>query len=197
MRSKLIAAVFVVALAGCRRSDEIRHYYELSVAPPAPPAKEAAAGGMSGDVPTAAINLSWTKPESWTEKPATGQRLATFAVGGSECTIVSFPGNTGGLEANLRRWLGQLKVEKSDTEVQAFAATAEHLKSAGGLDVQLFDFQSMVAAGSESSMLAAIVSVGESTVFVKLMGAPALLSGEKDNFRALCVSLGLVTPAGT
>lgn len=177
---RLLLFFFLVA---CERRATVRHYQETAIAPEPP-----AASAVDAQQPAPAL-LAWTTPYGWIEKASTGPRLATFGVGDAECTIVSFPGDVGGLEANLKRWLNQLNVQLADAQVSEFAQKPETFISEGGLPVQLFDFAPILPTGATSSILAAVLTVDEQTVFVKLMGAPALLETEKPRFIALCRSL--------
>ncbi len=58
--------------------------------------------------------LTWKKPENWKENPASPMRLASYLIEGeSEAGVVDisvfiFPGDVGGLLANINRWKGQL-----------------------------------------------------------------------------------------
>lgn len=199
-----IALVLLAAFsAACDRAQPtVRSYREIAVAPerPAatpPPSAPPAMGGMTGGdmastpVATAKTSLTWVLPSGWTEGPARAMRLATFNVGtsGAECVITVFPGDVGGLEANLRRWLGQLQVTVADPEVAKFSRAPDTFQSEGGLPCLVYDFGTLVPAEKADSLLAAVVPLEGSTAFVKFAGTRALLAAEKDNFLALCRSL--------
>lgn len=188
--------LLALAVASCKpNGPEFRHYREISIAPP--PHEDhtpAPAMDMSGPVAQADVALAWDTPSTWTEMPASGPRLATFGVDGMECTITSFPGTTGGLEANIRRWLGQLNAQRTEEEISKFAQEAESFETAGGLRVTLLDFAALLPADSPTSMLAGVTELNDATVFVKLMGPPEKLAAEKNRFRALCASLKSRTP---
>ena len=57
----------------------------------------------------ATVAPEWTKPPGWAELPPTSMRLGNFTAGGgqAEITVMTFPGNVGGLLANVNRWRGQ------------------------------------------------------------------------------------------
>ena len=195
----LMLTLVLAAAGGCDRPrTAVRTYQELSVLPERPVVPEAApvapspAGDMaSTPVQTSAARLRWTVPPGWTEQGGTQMRLVTFKVGaeGAECVITIFPGDVGGLEANLRRWLGQLQVTVGDAEVARFARAPETFQSDGALPCLVYDFGTLLPADRADSLLAAVVPLEGSTAFVKFGGPRILLDAEKENFRALCRSL--------
>lgn len=196
-RALLFAAL---ALAACgRREDEIRSYREVTyssqpaaaeAAAPAPAATPASApGAMSGTVPTAGLKLAWTAPEGWVEQPARAMRLATLKAGEAECVLSAFPGDTGGEEANLRRWLGQLNVEPTAEMLMAISAGAVPFKTQGGWDGRLFDLGRALPADATSGMRVAILPVSGQSVFVKLSGPPAALQAQAAALESFCKSL--------
>ncbi len=190
--------------AGCgEREPALRQYQEIVVEAPTRQERVAdvaamaqqmppAGGGMAGTpVATGSAALTWTTPDGWTEQPGQAMRMATFLVGPDrkECTIVSFPGDVGGIEANLRRWIGQLQATVADDALAKFARAPETFQSEGGLGCLVYDFSGLLPAGSAQSMLAAIVPMDGQTVFVKLMGPRDLLAAERERFLSLCRSL--------
>lgn len=202
MQRCLIAVPLLLLLgAGCNRSEtEVRRYKEIAVAPerpatPMPSAHPAAPPGerdmTSTPVQTSETRLTWTTPPGWTEGAARPMRLATFVTGssGRECVITVFPGDVGGLEANLQRWLGQLQVTVAPDALSKFARAPETFQSDGGLPCLIYDFASVVPADAAESLLAAVVPLEGRTAFVKLGGTRAQIAAEKVNFLALCRSL--------
>lgn len=195
----LLLGLVLAAAGGCDRPRAaVRTYQELSVlperaeAPPSAPMAPPAAGDMaSTPVQTSSTKLRWTAPPGWVEQGGGQMRLVTFKVGeaGTECVITIFPGDVGGLEANLRRWLGQLQVQAADAEVSRFARAPETFQSEGGLPCLVYDFSALLPADRTDSLLAAVVPLEGSTAFVKFGGPKTLLEAEKENFRALCRSL--------
>ena len=202
--ARFFSSLLILLLAlGCERAPTVRRYQEIAMpapAPAVPPAPMsgmgAAPAGMTSDmastpVPTANASLQWTAPAGWVEQGGSQMRLVTFRVGteGAECSITMFPGEVGGLEANLRRWLGQLRVQVADAEVARFARAPVTFQSEGNLPCLVYDFVELMPADKPDSLLAAVVPLEGSTAFVKFGGARALLAAEKENFMALCRSL--------
>lgn len=206
-----LAAALVLGASACSRAPEQRQYEELTLrpqppaaaapanapaaAPQGPLSAAAASSAMAGTVSGAAVSLAWTAPEGWREQPGSSVRLATFFAGPesapAECSITAFPGDVGGTEANLRRWLGQLNAEPPAPE--AFASFVKHAQSIttqGGLSGHLYDFADLLPdlPAEATSTLAAVLQVEGATVFVKMMGPKALLGQERERFTELCRS---------
>jgi hypothetical protein len=190
--------------AGCReRAPELRQYREVAVEPPTRQERVADVAAMAQQAPSAGGDmaatpvatgtavLTWRVPEGWIEQPGRAMRMATFLVGPDrkECTIVSFPGDVGGIEANLRRWIGQLNVTVPDEALARFARMPETFQSEGQLGCLVYDFTGLLPADAPQSILAAIVPMDGQTVFVKLMGPRDLLAAERERFLDLCRSL--------
>ncbi len=163
---------------------------EPSSAAPAP-----AGGAAMADtaVPTSSgAGLAWTAPSGWTAKPASAMRKGSYALAGAggdagDLSITAFPGDVGGLLANVNRWRGQVQLPPLGDAELAGAVTSP---SQGGLQLTLVD-----AASPDGSkrILGAIVPLGDSTWFFKLTGTDALVASSKPAFVAF---LRTVRPAG-
>ena len=73
--------------------------------------------------------LKWETPEMWTEVKGHSMRLASFTVpttkGEGDLSITTFSGESGGIEANVNRWLGQIGLEPlSLIEIQKISLTS-------------------------------------------------------------------------
>jgi hypothetical protein len=191
MPSRLpVAALLLslIVLAGCR-DREVTTYRapkDPVVAPPMPagmPPASAGADNMANtSVPTGGDSLVWTAPAHWVAKPPAPMRKGSFAIkdGDTEAdlSITSFPGDTGGLLANINRWRGQISL--SPLPADQLDANREHL-DIGTLHVDVVDFAGS-ANGTPTRILGAIVPVGGETWFFKLMGPDALVAKEKPAF---------------
>ncbi len=170
---------------------------------PAGPAMAAGAGDSStpdraramGNLPAEALGeqlpLGWAVPAGWEDRGPSGIRIATLVVEGQECTILSFPGDVGGDEANIRRWLGQINQSPPDDAVVRLLGSASQHVTRGGFDARIYDFADILPSGAPLSTMAAMVPVGEQTVFVKFTGETAVLARQKEAFMALVLSLEL------
>jgi hypothetical protein len=143
----------------------------------APVAAETQAGPMAGaDVPTASgADLTWTAPAAWQARALSAMRKGSFTVAGeADLSITACPGATGGLDANLNRWRGQVGLPPvPPAEV---VAAAEKF-AANGLDFAVVDY-----AGGGKRLLGAVVPFGGNSWFFKLTGPDALVAGQKAAF---------------
>ncbi len=195
---QLITSMLVISLlliTGCR-DREIASYRAPKEAPPvAPPGPGSlpadhppiAGGGtvpgqtaMAGTtVPTAeGAGLTWTAPAAFEAKPLSAMRKGSYRVkaagGEADLSITAFPGATGGLEANLNRWRGQVGLAPlAPAEVAAEARSIE----ANGLTFTVVDYQ-----GSAGHLLGAIVPYQGNSWFFKLSGPDATVVAAKPAF---------------
>ena len=149
-----------------------------AIAPSLPPTKPA----NSGHQPT------WEAPEHWERKQATQMRVGNYAVTNDagevlDFSITSFPGEVGGLLANVNRWLGQVGINPTDEQ---------------GLSQYLSDrmidekpAKLVLAESDEQALYAAILLHKGRSWFLKLMGDVELARTEKDNFLGLIDSFCL------
>jgi len=187
----LLCAVLLVACRDAR----IANYQVPHEEPPNPTLTAEGETDMANTaVPTATgDNLTWTAPDHWESRPAGTMRQATYAIvgpGGAEAdlSITAFPGDVGGLLANVNRWRDQLGLAALS---QAQLATqTEHL-DVGELHLTYVDYAG--GTGSEGTrLLGAIVPLANETWFFKLSGPDSLVGPERDAFRAF---LGTLQPA--
>ena len=149
-----------------------------AIAPSLPPAQPAS----SGHQPT------WDAPEHWERKPATQMRVGNYSVSNEagealDFSITSFPGDVGGILANVNRWLGQVGMSPTDEQ---------------GLSQYLSDrmidekpAKLVLAESEEQALYAAILLHKGRSWFLKLMGDVNLAQTEKENFLGLIDSFCL------
>lgn len=169
----LIIILLVVFITGCNQTPRERHYTQVNIEPAISLHEESA--------------LSWILPPGWEEEKAANQmRVATFRLSSDfnafDCSIVSLPGGAGGLEANLRRWMGQIKLEVSEEQFNQF------INASSG---NVFDFTQLQdgRAPDTESMIAAMIELHDETVFVKLKGTIATVTANKKAFLELVASI--------
>lgn len=138
------------------------------------------AGGTEEVAPPVARDpgITWDVPAGWTEGATTSMRLATYAVPAAkgseaaECAVFYFgPGQGGGTEANIERWIGEF--ENASTPERS-------TRTVGGLKVSRVrlkgNYQSHMgpgaAAGAQAhhELVGAIVEGPAGSVFFKLSG---------------------------
>lgn len=138
--------------------------------------------------------LRWTAPTGWKALGGSSMRLETFAVDRGArtglCTVIKLGGGAGGVEANIKRWLGQIDQPIPPAEeLSAFVEKQERFKTEGGLDGVLCDLTAIGTQGPDAdSMLVALFPLGDMTAFVKLAAPVALLREEKAAFASFCKS---------
>ena len=161
---------------------------EAKVASPAVPI-EAAAKAPPGSGPQAASDstskegLAWKLPDGWRRAPDKAMRIATFYAGAGEtleCYVSAFPGDVGGVLANVNRWRGQLDLPPlADADV----AKLESIPMLGRQAVIV------EGEGKGAQLVGAACPGQDRTVFVKMSGPPELVRAQRAAFLEFCRSL--------
>ncbi len=129
-----------------------------------------------------APSLQWQAPADWKTKPVTMMRKGSFTVsrGGADAdlAITAFPGDVGGLAANVNRWRGQVGLAPVD---EAAIGTVTESFEANGLHFTLVDCAGADPAGAQR-ILAALVPWQGATWFFKLTGPDRMVEAEKPAF---------------
>jgi len=219
-----IVCIFTLFLSSCDQKPQESHYTEVVVqapqvnAPSMPVAQTAPSDQTTPVDPHAGLDMSamglpsengqmssmfsWATPEGWKEEAGTGMRLATFHLSSDakavDCSIVALGGMAGGLEANLRRWMGQLGVKATDDELATLISSASSTKIKSGEEGKVFDFTTIQskARSTDKSMIVVMVTMDEATLFVKMSGTVETVRKNKDDFFKLAGSVVFHKPAG-
>lgn len=159
------------------------------------PAGGAMGGGMAAaGLPAGAVTknnaLTWTAAANWQERAPGSIRKGSYTVPGDagavgDLSITAFPGDTGGLHANVNRWRGQIGLAPiGDAEVEK---SIEHLES-NGLHIE---FVEMVGTSGNPPMrlLGAIIPYEKETWFFKLTGPDALVASQREAFRTFLTTI--------
>ena len=206
--------ILLIIFSACERANhEPRHYVEITL--PADetdtheglPAWHPKVGEMSEAMKdpqlaqmmqesVAAIALTWTTPQGWTEEKGSGMRLVTFKSQDTdpiECSIVSLSGAAGGIEANLQRWLGQIGLNMNSNKLSQFIQNPLQLKTHDGKDALLFDFTTLQSFTNKTtpSIIAAVLTTKETTIFVKMTGTKNGVLKNRSQLISLSQSLQL------
>ena len=183
-----LVLVTTLLLAGCK-DREIVTYRAPKDPPPVMPGAMPSSAPAAGDnmagtaVPTGSDSLSWTAPTGWIAKAPGAMRKGSFTVKGADgaeadLSITAFPGDTGGLLANLNRWRGQLALPPlADNQLDGALEHAD----ANGLHFEIVDFTG-TAKGAPARIVGAVLSRPGETWFFKLMGPDALVASQKPAF---------------
>jgi hypothetical protein len=196
-----IGGLVVGGLLGCEKR-EIRTYTTKkevepapAMPPPAPAARpQAPAAAVTAPPAVDAAPGRWPIPEGWKVVP--GQkpmRLATFeagAAGGTvEVVLSEFPGDAGGLLANINRWRAQVGLPAGT--LQEIEAEAVRIDAApvNGHVVHL--------RGEQSHMLGAVLNDSKAgrTRFVKATGSPATIEALRPSFEQFARSVASMKEA--
>jgi hypothetical protein len=166
--------ILLLLIFSCQKEEEgIREYLEIS----AKPNKELA------DLKTALF--SWKTPENWKEIQGNDMRLASFVPLQNESefllSLLQLPSSGGGIEANLKRWLGQIKVELSETELRKFVEQAPVIQTSTNLEAVILDL-SLLPQSPTESMNTAIIAAPKATLFIKMSGTQSNLKKHKKDF---------------
>ena len=150
------------------------------------------------DQPAADPGLTWTAPAQWSAQGARPMRLATYSVpaaksGGEagECAVFYFgPGQGGGVEDNIERWIGQFENPgtplRTTQTVRGIPVTRVKVHGAylapGG--------PNMESQGSKPdyALLGAIVSGPRGAVFFKLTGPAKTVAAAAADFDRMLAS---------
>ena len=147
-----------------------------------------AAPPPSATTDVAAAAASWKVPPGWQQDADPGpMRQASFQIGaGAEAasvTVTRFPGDVGGLTANINRWRSQLGLEPVErSSDQAMTA----LKIAG-IDGRMIDIGDQ--GGSGKRLLVAMVPHGGLTWFFKMTGSGNVVQKHWPQFDAFLESI--------
>ena len=162
--------ISLLLFAGCQQQEQPRQYTEI--------VSQTSVGTSNP--------YSWNLPKGWKQGPNKEMRLASFYLEADpdaiDCYIVSLPGLAGGLEANLKRWMGQMGIDPSDANYQKLLNTSKIFQTREGLEAKFYDLMPLQQGPSAKTMIAAIVSTNDATVFVKMTGTGEHVKQNKDSF---------------
>ena len=157
-----------------------------------------AMGGMPA-VPAQDPGVAWQTPKRWVEELASGMRLATYVVPsssaggeGAKCAVYYFgPGQGGGTEANIERWIGEFenpgKPARRTFEVRGIKVARVEVAGTYMAHAGMAEGKPEKAAGW--TLLGAIVEGPSGAVFFKLTGPTATVAPAAKEFDGLLGSL--------
>jgi hypothetical protein len=139
--------------------------------------------------PEGGLALRYDTPPGWTDRGASGMRLASLAIGapsdGHEVTVIPAAGT---LEANVSRWIGQL--DSNAAEATLVERTKAALAAAETVDVDgtkativLLASGAETAGTDEEAIMGAAIPLDDTaSLFVKFKGPAEVARRERDNF---------------
>jgi hypothetical protein len=128
----------------------------------------------------------WEVPAGWTELAPTTMILAKFQLTGSdpaaqaEVTVSAFPGDVGGLLANVNRWRGQLGLPPLAEANLPQAVTPLDVADGKAMLVDVSGTETKT--GQPARLVGAIIPHGGKTWFFKLLGNVTVAAEQKDAF---------------
>lgn len=149
-----------------------------------------------------ASGVKWTPPARWQTGPDKPMRAATYLIPaaggdseGAECAV--FMNIGGGVDANLKRWIGQF--EQSDGS-SSEAKAQQKKETINGFPVTMVDLTGIFTGGgvamggpatkkSGYRLLGAIVETPQGEVFFKLTGPAKTVQAAQSDFQSLLKSL--------
>ncbi len=184
----------LVLLAACSR-EPIRTYLAPSQRPSANPLAELF--GQPQDAPASAdqapLKFTSPLPAGWTSDPTPHpMRLATVDIKNgtqqAQITITAFPGDVGGVLANINRWRGQMELPPVTSQEQQPLGKI----TLAGHPALLLDLAGAPAAGLPARrMIVAFGMINGQTYFIKLLGPDGLVGAQKKDFIAYVQGLKL------
>lgn len=140
-----------------------------------------AGGGGGGGQP----RIEWSAPDRWKSVPAPQMVHSKWTVAGSgqgtaDVTVSFFPGETGGLVANINRWRGQVGLNPApEAEITPLA---DNLEILGGKATLVDVSGTEVENGTGRRLVGAVAKRGGQTWFFKLLGDPKTVEAERAAF---------------
>jgi hypothetical protein len=140
-------------------------------------------GELAPTTGAGASGVQFSPPEGWEEQPLGTMRKASFLVRNEtgaavDISVMSFPGDTGGLHANVNRWRGQVGLPSL-----APASLEETLerRTIRGREYILVDMAGPASAGNPAQRITgAIHSRPAETWFFKMMGESELTAAQRE-----------------
>ena len=198
LKINIFLLISSLAFCSCETKEAKREYTEIVIEPATGPFVDSF---KTRDTPVtdislneSGIKLSWSLPVDWVERERRGMRLAAFSSGmgkgAIECTVISLPGQAGGLESNVKRWIGQINLEiPSEETLKTFVNSSEKFNTAGGLSATLIDLTKLTQSKTAQSMNACAIDTSQETIFVKMTGLKSALEKNREKLKSLCQSL--------
>jgi hypothetical protein len=182
MKTLLSFLAGILVLTGCNRSEPTpppppppkEPVPQSSALPPGHPPLDMSRQPLPPGAASDATNPQWTVPADWKEGAPGPMRRAQFSAPGVEVVVSVFPGDVGGLLANINRWRGQIGLGPvTPEEVPGMTSEMDVARTKG----TLVDFKS-----DEKRMLVVIIPIAENSWFFKMTGEIPAVEAQKETF---------------
>lgn len=185
----IVCFLFSLMSVGCGDEADIVTYPAPKEPPPAP-----IRAALPQPPPTAvSAALTWTPPDGWTQQKSDGMRVATIkntdADQPIEIAVTQFPGDVGGVTANVNRWRRELQLDPvDDAQAESLAPALAGGRLPGRL-IDLIGAEAPTAAEPPSRMLVAWFQHSGQSWFFKLRAAEPAVAANLESFLQLARSV--------
>ena len=181
MIKQIILLFLVFFMLSCDSRNDIRIYYLPKSHTHNDPQQTEILESQSSE-------FRWEKPDSWIPSKGSSMRIASFDVpfstGMGDLSVMELGGDGGGPVANVNRWRGQIGLEPlEENEIMAQAQRGE--SELGPYQI----FQLTNDSSSDRAILAAILSMNNSTLYIKLTASNDGIKELELDFRNFCSSI--------
>ncbi len=132
------------------------------------------------------VGFTWDAPENWECIEKHNFSVADYQIPYNEelidLSITKFPGDAGGIIANVNRWRKQLGLEPHNLQ------QINKNSIIGSSMIGSFSAYKLVNNNSDDAFLCAILSYGNSTIFVKLQSSIMIANSLEKKFLDFCSS---------
>ena len=195
MKQLIIASSLVILLAGCRRDEPTSYDVPKAEQPVAPMQQNMGMGGSDADNAAvmqahAAMMQSVQQsaftadlPEGWTEKGASGMRMASYAIEGTsiDCYLISL--SIGDVPSNVNRWRGQVGL--SDATPEEIAGQIQSFE----VDGHAVNYIEIYNEEGGKGIIAAIVDLAPSYWYITAKGSVDELKAHATDIRKFIESI--------
>ncbi len=134
--------------------------------------------------------IIWNLPQTWVPSDGHSMRLASFDVpfskGVGDLSIVSLGGESGGLTANVNRWRKQIDLGPiTESEIKTTSIVGQSKNGSFRL------FRLINDSKQEKEILAAVLPIEGTTLFIKLTASQQGISELENTFTQFCSSIGM------
>lgn len=185
-----LASALALLMAACGDTREPEVYSAAKETEAAPEGSVAAESMRNRTLPADALNQDrenpqWKVPATWIKGTPSAMRRASFTAQGlagpADISVTSFPGEVGGLAANLNRWRGQIGLEPLGPESVDDAVIRETIHGREAVIARM--------DGAKESTYAAVFEDSGNSWFIKMTGPNETIQEQGPSFFAFVRSV--------
>lgn len=177
-----LLAIIMLALSACRKPDSIT---VTEVPKPPKTSTLPLTPSMTVDLPIP----HWNVPTHWQPTKGNPLRKGSWRIitpdGQLDISVTAFPGEAGGLLANLNRWLTQIQASPID-EADLARLQADSVCEIDGKPALRVHLE-----GPDEAIEAIVLTLEEASWFFKMKGPKELVDAQKASFEAFLSSIDL------